>query len=113
MKQMGRFPTCFDASLSSETFLVGLSLLLRIKQRALRHTSATSSLFRSGSGGLHRQGEVKRRPFSNDRLRPNSTTVPLNNALHGGQADPRASELLLAVQPLKRREEFVGKLLVK
>jgi hypothetical protein len=37
---------------------------------------------------------------------PRAPAVPLNDTLHGGQADARSMEFRLGVQPLKRLEQF-------
>src|SRR5262249_38979007 len=53
-----------------------------------------------------RQREVKRRPAIDGRLRPDLSTMPVNDSLDGGEPDPRAGELRLGMQPLKRTEQF-------
>src|SRR5450755_2866191 len=44
---------------------------------------------------------------------PDAPAVPVDDALHGGEADAGALELELAVQPLKGAEELVGVLHVE
>ncbi|GAB6903768.1 hypothetical protein JCM9957A_68600 [Kineosporia succinea] len=45
--------------------------------------------------------EPERRALARRRLRPDPAAVPLDDAVHGGQADARAGELALLVQPLE------------
>src|SRR5262249_40280163 len=59
------------------------------------------------SGFPHRsQREVKGRALLDSGFRPDRTAMAVNDALHGGQSDTRAREILLAVQALKGPEQF-------
>jgi hypothetical protein len=52
------------------------------------------------------QREVKGRALLDSGFRPDLTAMAVDDALHGGQPDARAREILLAVQALKGPEQF-------
>jgi hypothetical protein len=52
------------------------------------------------------QREVKGRALLDSGFRPDLTAMAVNDALHGGQSDARAREILLAVQALKGPKQF-------
>jgi hypothetical protein len=52
--------------------------------------------------------EEKRGALSGRRFGPYLATVPVNDPLYRGQADPRAGKVLLPVKPLKDSEQLIG-----
>ena len=59
------------------------------------------------------QCEIKRRALFRFALRPDSTPVAADDALHNGQADARAFKLVLRVQTLENSKEPVRFVLLK
>src|SRR5205814_2803538 len=58
--------------------------------------------------GLLIEGEGDRGPSTDRSLGPDSPSVPLDDALHGGETDASPLELSACVQPLEYAEELVG-----
>lgn len=52
--------------------------------------------------------EIKGRSFVEFGLRPDLTSMLLNNALHSRQTHPCAFEIFWAMQPLEDAKELVG-----
>src|SRR5579883_2610226 len=64
--------------------------------------------FEVGSLSRRLQREVKGGPFLQLRLRPHSSTVLVNDALHGSQSDAGAFKVFPPMQTLEHTEELVS-----
>src|SRR5262249_904598 len=101
-----------SASTPSRATTTLLSTLFFLRARRVRTSSSglssTNRMSLSCMGRFpHRsQREVKGRALLDSGFRPDLTAMAVNDALHGGQPDARAREILLAVQALKGPEQF-------
>lgn len=68
------------------------------------HAAAYCVLGCAGSGP---KGEVKCCAFIDFSVRPHPSAMAADDARHGGEADARAFELLIAMQTLKGLEQLV------
>src|SRR5579875_3586327 len=61
-----------------------------------------------GTGHGRLQGEEKGGAALQFRLHANFPAVPVNDALHRSQTDPRALEFFLSMEALKNAEQLIG-----
>jgi len=59
------------------------------------------------------QGEIKDRAFAHSSLSPDPAAVPLDDALHNGEADAGAFVFRAVVQTLEDAKQLVGIALIK
>src|SRR5438046_434319 len=88
-------PACANACLKSSA------------SSALSSTNRISAVSSGMSSSLS-EGEEKRRALFRLGLGPDAATVPVDDALHDGQADARALKFVGPMQPLKHSEKLSG-----
>src|SRR5882762_10038139 len=71
-------------------------------------SSTSSTILLSSIRSSSSEREIDRRPLVGSADGPDATAVPVHDPLDGGQTDPDARELVLAVQTLERAEQLVG-----